>query len=73
MNALERLQQGRELNETRDADIVAARNAGHTWQEIVDATGLSRAMAARVYQNWPHRENVEKQGDTPRNASESDA
>lgn len=53
MTTLERLRQGRDLAATRDADIITARDAGHTWNEITEATGLSRAMCARIYQNRP--------------------
>lgn len=51
MTPIERLNLGRELATTRDADIIAAREAGHPWQDIMDATGLSRAMCARIYQH----------------------
>lgn len=60
MTPIERLNLGRELATTRDADIIAARDAGHPWQDIMDATGLSRAMCARIYQHRHQRTRSKK-------------
>lgn len=44
LDPLTRLTMWRELNEDRGEAIREAREAGHTWQEIQDASGLSRAQ-----------------------------
>lgn len=44
LDPLTRLAMWRELNEDRGEAIREAREAGHTWQEIQDASGLSRAQ-----------------------------
>ncbi|WP_193636275.1 hypothetical protein [Brachybacterium subflavum] len=50
MDPLIRLAMWRELNSDRANAIAEARAAGHTWDEITEASGLSRAMAARIHQ-----------------------
>lgn len=37
-----RLRKWRDLNKTRDADIVQARKDGVTWAELEEATGMKR-------------------------------
>ncbi|MEV8166205.1 hypothetical protein AB0O80_10520 [Rothia kristinae] len=67
MTPIERLNLGRELATTRDADIIAARDAGHPWKDIMDATGLSRAMCARIYRHQrPRSESGPEPVRTPR-------
>lgn len=55
MDPITRLAMWRELNHDRADAIAEARAAGHTWQEITTASGLSRAMAMRIDQR--RREN----------------
>lgn len=50
MTPLEALSLYATLRGQRAELIRAAREAGHTWQEIADAAGMSRAMVHRVAQ-----------------------
>lgn len=50
MDPLVRLAMWRELNADRDDAIAEARAAGHTWSEIIAASGMSRAMVMRTQQ-----------------------
>ncbi|MFB9776130.1 hypothetical protein [Brevibacterium otitidis] len=50
MSTLDDLRQWRHLHTQRDHLILQARREGHTWDEITDATGLSRAAAHNAAQ-----------------------
>ncbi|PMC76394.1 hypothetical protein CJ197_04355 [Brachybacterium sp. UMB0905] len=56
MDPLVRLAMWRELNTDRETAIQDARDAGHTWEEITTASGLSRAMAMRILQQRRERD-----------------
>ena len=55
MNPMLMLELYKELRDARATFIRDARAKGHTWQEIAEASGMSRAMVIRLTASGDHQ------------------